>query len=243
LRQGLAQGSCCGGFSLREQKETTVTEGDDAMPERPNTQHALPRSRVVEVIERSTADALRQLRVAGIPETEALAIIQRFSVFSVQVLRKLDHLYREYEALLASDPDRSPTHQEWLDTKVGGMLLTIEAFFAALVVEAINKAKEDYRAELSRPREVIIPTPPPSPTIWEEAEQNLGLLLRNPVVVWLVSTAASFCLGFLLSGSTTWGLIAMGFTAFVVFIFEKAGLIFISIASGVCLLLWLLGGV
>jgi hypothetical protein len=67
-------------------------------------------------------------------------------------------------------------------------------------------------------------------------------LLRNRFVLWLVSTAAAFCFGFLLSGSPTWGLIAMGFTALVVFIFEKAGLLFISTAAGVFLLLWVLGG-
>jgi hypothetical protein len=122
--------------------------------DRPQNQHALPRSRVVEVIERSTDDALRQLREAGIPETEALAVIQRFSVFSVQVLKELDHLYREYKELLAEDPDRSQVHQEWLDTKAGGMLLTLEAMIAALVAEAINKAKEDYRSGLSKRQEV-----------------------------------------------------------------------------------------
>jgi hypothetical protein len=122
--------------------------------DRPQNQHALPRSRVVEVIERSTDDALRQLREAGIPETEALAFIQRFSVFSVQVLKELDHLYREYKELLAEDPDRSQAHQEWLDTKAGGMLLTLEAMIAALVAEAINKAKEDYRSGLSKRQEV-----------------------------------------------------------------------------------------
>jgi hypothetical protein len=213
------------------------------MPESSKNQHALPRGHVVEVIERSTADALRQLRAAGIPETEALLVIQRFSAFSVHILRQLDALYREYEQLLAQSPHRSQAHQEWLDTKAGGMLLTIEAFIAALVSEAINKAKEDYRTEISRPREVITTVPAtPQPSIWDEARENLGQLLRNSFVLWLLSAAASFCLGGLLSGTIIWGLIAMGVTAFVVFIFEKAGLLFISIAGGICLLVWLLGG-
>ena len=131
-------------------------------------------------------------------------MIKRFSVFAIQVLRELDSLYREFEELLAAHPDRSEAHQEWFETKVGGMLLTIEAFIAALVTEAINKAKEDYRTEISRSREVIIPATP-QPSLWEEAQQNLGQLLRNPFVLWAISTAASFCLGVLLSGSTTWG--------------------------------------
>jgi hypothetical protein len=109
------------------------------MPDGPKNQHALPRSRVIAVIERGQEDVLRQLRDAGTPEIEALAVIQRFNVFSIQVLRELDHLYREYEALLASDPDRSQAHQEWLDTKAGGVLLNLESMIATLVAEAINR--------------------------------------------------------------------------------------------------------
>jgi hypothetical protein len=77
-----------------------------------NNQQGLSRHRVVEVMTRAQDDAVRQLRAAGIPEAEALAIIQRFSVFSVQVLRELDQLYREFENLLAADPFRSQAHQE-----------------------------------------------------------------------------------------------------------------------------------
>ncbi len=124
-------------------------------PTLPDNQQGVPRHRVVEVMTRAQEDALRQLRAAGISETEALAVIQRFSVFSVQVLRELDLLRREYKQLRASDPDRSQAHQEWFDTKVGGMLLTMEACIAALVAEALNKAKEEYRQQVSQPREVV----------------------------------------------------------------------------------------
>src|ERR687892_44879 len=143
-------------------------------PDSPQNRSALPRSRVVEVIERSQEDVLRQLRAAGLPETEALLVIKRVNEFAIQVLRELDLLYREFEELLAQDPDRSQAHQEWLDTKAGGLLLTLESFIAALVAEALNKAKEDYRTELSRPRNVITPVPtPPPPSVWEEVPQDL----------------------------------------------------------------------
>jgi hypothetical protein len=210
-------------------------------PQLPNNQQQNPRHRVVAVMTAAQEDALHQLRRDGVPEAQALAVMQRISSLCLQTLRELDHVYREFEELLAHNPDRTAAHQEWLDMRAGGLLLTLEAFIAALVAEAINAAKETYRDDISRRQEVIIPAPP-QPSLWEEAQQNLGRLLRNPFVLWAVSTATSFCVGLLLSGSTTWGLIAMGFTAFVVFIFEKAGLIFISIAGGVCLLLWLLGG-
>ena len=204
-------------------------------PEPSHTQHTLPRNRVVEVIERDQEDIVRQLRAAGIPETEALAVIRRFTVFSVQVLRELDHLYREYEELLAEDPDRSEAHQEWFDTKLSGMLLTIEAFIAAVVAEAINKAKADYRDEISRRQEVI--TLPSRPPVWEQALHAAGRQLRDPLVLWAVGLTAWFLVWFFVIGSPLAGLIAMSITAGVVYRFAKAGLLFILTAGGVFLLL------
>jgi hypothetical protein len=208
-------------------------------PDSPHHHSALPRSRIVEIISHGQEDIVRQLRAAGIPETEALAVIQRFSVFSVQVLREMDQLRREFEHLLAEDPDRSHAHQEWFDTKVAGMLLTIEAFVAAMVAEAINKAKEDYRNERSRPREVLAM---PRPTVWEQVLHAVGRQLRDPLVLWSVGLTAWFLVWFLAIGSPLAGLIAVSITAVVVYRFEKAGLLFISTAAGVFLLLWLLGG-
>ena len=162
----------------------------------PDNQQGLPRHRVVEVMTRAQDDALRQLRAAGIPETEALAVIQRISVFSVQILRELDHLYREYEALLAQNPDRSQAHQKWFDTKLGGMLLTIEAFIAALVAEAINRAKEDYRAEISTSREGITVPHQPARSSWLEE-----FLTTTSDLVWIAGLITGFVLAWQSSGS------------------------------------------
>jgi hypothetical protein len=212
------------------------------MPDRPgqsdfaNTQHALPRNHVVETIERGQEDIWRQLRDAGIPETEALAVIKRFSTFSVQVLQELDDLYRVYDDLLASDPDRKAAHQEWLETKAGGLLLTIEAFITELIAEALKKAKEDYRTEISRSRDVIIPTPP-RPLVWEQALHVLGRQFRDPLVRWSVGLSAWFLVWYFAIGSPLAGLIAISITAVVVYFFEKPGLLFILIAGGMFLLL------
>jgi hypothetical protein len=213
-------------------------------PDYPPQHGALPRSRVVELIERGQEDILRQLRDEGIPETEALAVIKRFSAFAIQVLRELDDLYREFEALLASDPVRSQAHQEWLDTKAGGLLLTIEAFIADLVAEAINKAKADYRAKISKPRAVIT-TPPQRPSRWEEVADQIAQAVLIPMLLLIV--IGSLGLGWFLvwqwaSQSTTWAVIATGIAAFVVVLFQKPGLVFILIAGAVCFLLLLLGG-
>ena len=165
----------------------------------PDNQQGLPRHRVVEVITRAQDDALRQLRAAGIPETAALAVIQRFSVFSVQALRELDHLYREFEQLLAADPNRSQAHQAWFDTKLGGMLLTLEACIAALVAEAINKAKEDFRQQVSPSREVgsvpaqrvrAAPQEYPVPVWW--------------LLVWMTGIAVSTLFSWHVSASIIW---------------------------------------
>ena len=166
------------------------------LPDSPQNRSALPRSRVVEVIERGQEDILRQLRNAGIPETEALAVIRRFNAFAVQVLRELDHLYREFKQLLAEDPERSADHQEWLETKLGGMQLTIEAFIAALVAETINKVKEDYRNQLSQPREVITVPHQPSRPGW--LAENFTAISE---LVWIAGMVAGFVMAWQFTGS------------------------------------------
>jgi hypothetical protein len=205
------------------------------LPDIPQHQSALPKSRVVEVIERSMDDTLRQLRAAGIPETEALAVIQRFSAFSVQILRELDHLYREFEELLAADPDRSQAHQEWLDTKAGGVLLTIEAFITTLVTEAINKAKEDYRTEVAKPREVITTVPAASR---RPAWQRTLLFLARTPALWVLAVCAGpwFIVWTQVAGSPIWGVVAVGVTALVVSLLRWVGVLFIVIAAVVSLI-------
>jgi hypothetical protein len=151
---------------------------------------------VVEFIERSTDDALRQLRQAGVPETEALLVIQRISTFAIHVLRELDLVYREYEHLLASDPDRSQAHQEWFDTKAGGVLLTLEALIASLVAETINKAKEDYRNQLSQPREVLTVPHQPSRPGW-----LADFFTTIHDLVWIAGMVAGFVMAWQFSGS------------------------------------------
>jgi hypothetical protein len=107
----------------------------------------------------------------------------------LQTLRELDLLYREFEALLAHDPARTEAHQEWLDTKAGGLLLTLEACIAALVAEAINKAKEEYRAALSEPREVIAIPPKPSRPGWLA---DSFTITRD--LVWIAGMVSGFVL-------------------------------------------------
>jgi hypothetical protein len=111
----------------------------------------------------------------------------------------LDLLRREYEQLLAADPDRSQAHQAWFDTKVGGMLLTMEAFIAALVAEALNEAKEDYRQQVSQPREVVsVPAQRARAAPQEYPVPMWGLL------VWMTGIAASTLFSWHASASIIW---------------------------------------
>jgi hypothetical protein len=209
-------------------------------PELPDNQQRNPRHRVVEVITRAQEDVLRQLRAAGVPETEALLVIQRFSAFAIQVLRELDLLYREFEELLAQNPHRSKEHQEWLDTRAGGLLLTLESFITDLVAEAINKAKEGYRSELSRSREVITTFPPaPRQPTWQASLWQLAHSL-DPLLLLLVGFFAWFLLWWLVSGSLIIAVIAIGVTAFMGVFFEKVGLWLSAVMGALCLILLLL---
>ncbi|HZA21106.1 MAG TPA: hypothetical protein VFA32_00600, partial [Dehalococcoidia bacterium] len=98
--------------------------------------------------------------------------------------------------LLAEDPERSADHQEWLETKLGGMQLTIEAFIAALVAEALNKAKEDYRTQLSQPREVITVPHQPSRPGW-----LADFFTTIHDLVWIAGMVAGFVMAWQFSGS------------------------------------------
>jgi hypothetical protein len=132
-------------------------------PELPNNQHALPRSRVVEVIERSQEDAMRQLRQAGVPETEALAVMLRIHTFCLQTLRELDQVYREFEEMVAQDAGRSEAHQAWFADRTTTMLMHVEVAIASLVNDAIDKLKDEYKRESIPQRDVIttVPIRPP----------------------------------------------------------------------------------
>jgi hypothetical protein len=180
------------------------------------------------------------LRDKGIPETEALKVIRRFNAVSIQLLRELDELYRQYRELLAEAPERAADHQEWLETKAGGLRLTMEAFIADLVTAAINKAKIDYRDELTK--EVIIPTPRQL-SVWEQGLEAIGRQLRDPLVYWSVWYTAWFLVWFFAIGSWIAGLVAMSISAVVVYFFAKAGVLFLLIAGGLFLLLLATGGV
>jgi hypothetical protein len=166
-------------------------------PELPDTRHRNPRQRVVEVMTAAQEDAMAQLRREGIPEAQALALMQRISSFAVHTLRELDHLYREFEDLLAHDPDRSAAHQEWFDTKVGGMLLSLESFIDALVAEALNKTKEEYRQQVSQQKEAV--TLPARPAPAARGAYPVWML-----IVWMIGIATATLFAWQGSASLFW---------------------------------------
>jgi hypothetical protein len=168
-------------------------------PQLPNNQQRNPRHRVVAVMTRAQEDAMAQLRRAGIPETQALLVIQRISPLCLQTLQELDFIYREFEQLLANDPGRTDAHQEWLDTKAGGLLLTLESCIAALVAEAMSQAKEDYQRQLSQPRDVMTVPPRQSRPEWVSF-----LLAMTNLFVWVAGMVAAGVFAYQCSGLVLW---------------------------------------
>jgi hypothetical protein len=166
-------------------------------PELPNNQHALPRSRVVEVIERSQEDAMRQLRQAGVPETQALVVMGRIHTFCLQ---------------------------------------TLEVAISSLVTAAIDKLKDEYKRQYLQPREVITTVPVrPRPPAWQQTLQDLWN--THPWLFVLVGLGLWFLLWWLVTTSLTWAVIAVGITAFIVWLFAKPGLWFIGIVGLLFLLI------
>jgi hypothetical protein len=200
-------------------------------PELPDNQQRNPRHPVVEVITRAQEDALRQLREAGIPETQALLVMQRIAPFSLHTLRELDVIYVAFEELVGK-AGRSAAHQAWLNDKAAALLTAVEAGNAGLVADAIRQARDDYQKHLSQPKDVItVPAPPR-----REAQHP-----RNPWLLWLVGLGAWFLFWPLVSVSLSWTVIAFGITAIVALVlFEQAGLVFLGVLGGLVVLLWLL---
>jgi hypothetical protein len=122
----------------------------------PNKQGVVPKRRAVAVIECAQEDALRQLRQAGVPETIALAVMERISSFGVQTLRELDLLYQQFEEIVMED-GRTAAHQDWFDNKAAALLLQLESAIATLVAEAIRQATDELKRKPPPAGDVIEP--------------------------------------------------------------------------------------
>jgi hypothetical protein len=159
---------------------------------------AIAKSNVVEVIERHQQDAFRQLRHAGVPEVQALLVMQRISSFCLQTLRELDLIYRQFEELTAED-GRSEPHQLWLLDKAGALLLQCEAGIAAIVAEAIRQATQDLKNQ--PPQQVIEPVMRPQQA---PSARLPGLPAVIWLLVWVAGMVASLVFSYQGSGSIIW---------------------------------------
>jgi hypothetical protein len=162
----------------------------------PNKHEVVPKSRMVEVIERTQEDAMRKLRQAGVPEAHVLHVIQRISVLCLQTLRELDRLYQQFEEIVM-EAGRSEANQEWLNNKAVALLLQTESAIATLVAEAIDQAIRDYKTK-PPPAEPVIEVQraqPAPPARWPG-------LLRH--LVWAAGMVASLVFSHQGSGSIVW---------------------------------------
>jgi hypothetical protein len=198
-------------------------------PDSPSNRQALPRSRVVEIIEHAEEDALAQLRKSGMPETQAVAVMLRIHSFCLQTLRELDHMYREYEELLDQDSSRSEEGQLWLTDKTTGLVMRLEVAVDSLVSSAIEKLKEEYKRQSFQQGEVITTVPfKPPPSAWQQLLHDLRQI--NPWLLLPIGLALWFLLWWAVS-SLTWAVIAVGISAFVIWLFAKPGLWVIGVVG------------
>jgi hypothetical protein len=144
----------------------------------PKNRQAISRSRAVEVIERTQEDALRKLRQSGLPEQQALMVMQRISAFCLRTLRELDVIYSEFEELVELELGRSEAHQRWLNDKSAALLLQVEAGLAEIVATVIRQAIHDLQHPPSPPQDVITVPAKPSRPAW------LAFLLTAPRFLW-----------------------------------------------------------
>jgi hypothetical protein len=169
-------------------------------PDLPNNQQRSPRHRAVAVITRAQEDAMRQFRQAGVPETIALAVMQRISSFGVQTLRELDALYRQFDDIVAED-GRTAAHQEWVDNKAAALLLQLESVIATLVAEVLRQATDELKTEPPPAGQVIEPAvasqPPPPAGV-----PFLPALLMH--CIWVAGMAASLLFAYQASGMLFW---------------------------------------
>jgi hypothetical protein len=167
--------------------------------DRPKKQQVVPRSRVAEVIERAQEDARRTLRQAGVPEQQALAVMERIVSFSLSVFTVLDEAYRAFEEQIEEE-GRSEAHQDNAAEKGAALLLQLESAIAAIAAEAIGKAIHDWKNQ-PRPPEPVIEvtrvTPSPPARL-----PGLPAVLR--LLVWVAGMAASLLFSYQSSGSIVW---------------------------------------
>jgi hypothetical protein len=162
----------------------------------PKNRQAISRNHAVEVIEHTQEDALRKLRQSGLPEQQALMVMQRISAFSLRTLRELDEIYRQFDGIIAED-GRSEHHSRWLHDKATALLLQVESGIAEIVASVIRQAIHDLQHPPVPPQDVLSVPAKPSRPAW------LAFLLTAPrFLVWLTGMAAWLLMGWLSTGGS-----------------------------------------
>jgi hypothetical protein len=84
------------------------------MPDSPKKRLGLPKSQVVEVIERSQEEAVRRLREAGVPERQILVAVRQIESACLTALGEQDAFYADLQVFFrqSRDPDHAHHIQE-----------------------------------------------------------------------------------------------------------------------------------
>jgi hypothetical protein len=169
-------------------------------PDSPEKRLGLPRSQVVEIIERGQAEAIRNLRLAGVPEQQILAAVRRIESACLTALQEQRAFYTDLKAIARqseSDPDiaqlvreRGAMYQHLVDTAVADIV--------RVVIQ--NTIKEFQNPP--PPRQPVIEVTPPAPGLPRWLKDMLhtaaSLFIR---AVWILAFLAGLLLSWSSGGS------------------------------------------
>jgi hypothetical protein len=171
-------------------------------PDCPEQRLGLPRSHVVEVIERSQEDAVRTLRAAGLPEVRIQAVTRRIETACLTVLTEQDALIKELLAF--GEQPRTPEHAKLMQSRIGWHMEQVDKTFMAIAVIEIQKTLDAYQQAFEPAGQVIeAPYREPWPPEW------LATLLRvaNAItrgMLWFCAVCVLTLLVWAQSGSLVW---------------------------------------
>jgi hypothetical protein len=183
-------------------------------PDSPEKRLGLPRSQVVEIIERGQAEAIRNLRLAGVPEQQILAAVRQLESACLTALQEQRAFYTDLKAIARqaeSDPDiaqlvreRGAMYQHLVDTAV-----------AEIVRIVIQNTINEFQNPPARKEPVIAVTPyKPGFRDWlgDALHTTTSLFLK---LTWLSGLVAGLMLSWFGGGSSFLSVFWIGVTVVV----------------------------
>jgi hypothetical protein len=183
------------------------------MPDSPKKRLGLPKSQVVEVIERSQEEAVRRLLEAGVPERQILVAVRRIESACLTALGEQDAFYADLQVFFRQS--RDPDHAHHIQERIAFYLKLHDSAVAEIVAIAIQDAVNEFQHPPAPPQPIITVTPPaPGLPYWLKhgLHTAFSLLLR---ATWITGFVAGLILSWVGGGSVFWSVFWSGVTVVV----------------------------